>query len=443
MTTVSVVGLGKLGACMAACFAHKSLDVVGVDADPAVVDAVNAGLAPVKERGLSEMIAASSERLRATRDCLQAVRSTDATFIVVPTPSEEDGALSLRYVKAVAREIAAGLAAKEDYHLVVVTSTVLPGSTDFGVRRILERESGKVCGPDFGLCYGPEFIALGTVIHDFLNPDFVLIGESDERAGRTLSDLYGTVLDNEPPVARMNFVNAELAKIAVNTFLTTKITFANMLAAMCEQLPGGDVDAVTAALGLDSRIGPRYLKGGLSYGGPCFPRDNLALSYFARQIASNALLAQATDSLNRELAKRLVVKVAERAQPGVRVAVLGAAYKPLSNVVEESAGVGLADALSSAGIDAVVFDPLAEEAARRVLGDRVGYAATVAEALEGAEVVVVANPDPAFRLLTQADFPRRPVVVFDCWRGLRGALTGVEGIEYVALGLGGPGDERP
>src|SRR5205823_399946 len=153
-----------------------------------------------------------------------------------------------------------------------LTSTVLPGSTRYGLLPVLEGASGKRCGRDFGLCYSPEFIALGTVIKDFLRPDFLLIGESDSAAGDQLQDLYRDVCETQPPVARMSWVNAELTKIAVNTYVTMKITFANSLAMLCQRLPGGDIDAVTSALGLDSRIGPRYLKAGLGYGGPCFPR---------------------------------------------------------------------------------------------------------------------------------------------------------------------------
>ena len=146
---------------------------------------------------------------------------------------------------------------------------------------ILERESGKKAGKDFGLCYSPEFIALGSIIRDFLNPDFTLLGEFDERCGAHLEEVYKRVMGPDTPCARMSLENAELTKISVNTYVTTKITFANMLAEMCEKLPGGNVDVVTNALGLDSRIGRKYLTGSIGYGGPCFPRDNVALSFMA------------------------------------------------------------------------------------------------------------------------------------------------------------------
>jgi UDPglucose 6-dehydrogenase len=180
-------------------------------------------------------------------------------------------------------KIGKALARKNSYHLVVLSSTVMPGATE-KIRQMLEQTSGKRCGEEFGFCYNPEFIALGSVIRDMLNPDMLLIGESDERAGQILAGIYGNVCKSKPVVARMNFVNAELTKLSVNTYVTTKISYANMLAEICEKLPGADADVVTSALGLDSRIGRKYLKGALGYGGPCFPRDNVAFAALARSL---------------------------------------------------------------------------------------------------------------------------------------------------------------
>src|SRR5205823_4866373 len=178
---------------------------------------------------------------------------------------------------------------------------------------------------DFGLCYNPEFVALGSVIRDLRNPDFVLIGESDPRSGEMLAALYPSLCDNDPPIARMNTVNAEIAKLAVNTFVTTKISYANMLAQLCSRLPGADVDAVTSALGLDGRIGERYLRGGARYGGPCFPRDNAAFASLARRLGTAAVLAQATDEVNRTQVAWVAQEVRARLEPGDVVAVLGLA----------------------------------------------------------------------------------------------------------------------
>lgn len=294
-TTYSVIGLGKLGASMAAAIASRGFDVIGVDINQQAVDLLNAGHAPVQETNLEELVAANKMRLRATMSHSEAILHSDVSFVIVPTPSDERGAFSLQYAKWAFQAIGRALAEKSSYHNIILTSTVLPGSTRHGLLPILEEESGKVCGKDFGLCYSPEFIALGSIIHDFLNPDFTLVGEFDERAGSNLEACYAEIMENNAPCKRMSMENAELAKVSLNAFITTKITFANMLADLCERIPGGDVDIVTDALGSDERIGHKYLKGALGYGGPCFPRDNVALGFIARALGSKANLAETTD----------------------------------------------------------------------------------------------------------------------------------------------------
>jgi UDPglucose 6-dehydrogenase len=436
---ISVVGLGKLGSPMAACFAAKGFEVIGVDLDQAKVEALGAGRAPVFEPQLQETIDRSDGRLRATTDLAEAVAATEATFVVVATPSEPEGGFSLKYVLPAFETIGASLRDKDGYHLVVLTSTVMPGATHEVVRPVLEETSGKQCGVDFGLCYSPEFIALGSVIRDFLNPDFLLVGESDTRAGGMLSAIYERACDNAPPVARMNFVNAELAKLSVNAYVTTKIAFANTLARMCERLPAADVDVVTGALGLDTRIGPKYLRGAISYGGPCFPRDNLALAALARSIDAPSLLAEATDRSNREGTADLATLVEEHLTDGGTVGVLGLSYKPSTDVVEESAALLLVSELMSRGVDVVSFDPAAMDNAARVLGEGARFAASAEACVREADVVVVATPWRDFADLDPAHFAAasRRTVLIDCWRFLpRERFEGVT--RYVQLGDGSP-----
>jgi len=433
-TVYSVVGLGKLGASMAAAIASRGFQVIGVDINRRAVEAVNAGHAPVRETGLEELITAHKQRLRATMDHYEAIANSDVTFVVVPTPSDERGAFSLQYAAWAFRKIGYALKEKKGYHLVVLTSTVLPGSTRYGLLPILEKVSGKRCGVDFGLCYSPEFIALGSVIRDFLNPDFTLIGEYDEKSGSLLESTYARILENNAPCYRMSFENAELAKIAVNTFVTMKITFANMLADLCERIPGGNIDAVTQALGADQRIGPKYLKGSLGYGGPCFPRDNIALSFFARAVDTAAELAETTDRINRALPAKIVERLKPFFHKGATVAVLGLAYKPFSHVVEESQGIYLAKTLADIGFRVVGYDPLAAESARIELRDQAVVLDSLEECLNQAEVVIIATPDPVFRRLTLADLQDRNVeTVVDCWRILEKELKG-HSIRYITIG---------
>lgn len=433
---VSVVGLGKLGAPIAACFAHKGYQVIGVDLNEQAVRLINEGRTPVYEPELEELIHANRERLHATDDIEQAVLGSEITFVIVPTPSDDRGGFLLKYIRAACEKIGSALR-KKGYHLVVITSTVLPGATNNEIRPILETCSGRRCGEGFGLCYSPEFIALGSVIRDLLNPDLLLIGECDPKAGELLESFYRTIHDNQPALVRMNTINAEIAKLAVNTFVTTKVTFANMIARICERLPGADSDVVTSALGLDSRIGRKYLKGAIGYGGPCFPRDNQALSFLAHQLGVPATLAEATDHANRLQVPYLAGLVQSKRQAGGVVGILGLTYKPNTDVVEESQGLLLAQFLQDEAVPVVVYDPAGMGNARKVLKGLVRFAASAEECVEQADIVVITTPWDEFRglspqLLERCGMPR---VVVDCWRVLE-AERFQNVAQYVALGMG-------
>src|SRR3984893_7457428 len=438
LKSISVMGLGKLGSPLSACFAAQGFRVTAVDVDKTKVDAINRGVPPVHEPGLPELIQESEGRLSATADAEAAVRGSDATFIVVNTPSEPGGGFSLCYVLPTLETIGKTLRTKPGFHLVVLTSTVMPGSTGGEVRFALERASGKTCGEHFGLCYSPEFIALGSVIRDFYFPDFLLIGESDAQSGDILAEIYRRTCKNTPFVARMNFINAEITKLAVNTYITTKISYANMIARLCERLPEADANVVTNALGLDTRIGPRYLKGAVSYGGPCFPRDNRALAALAARVGASSGLAEATDLFNRAQVKSLAELVRGHYSGDGAIGILGLTYKPDTDVVEEAFGLLLAQELSAANIPVVVYDPSADAA--RALGQNksVRRAASAQECIALSDVVVLATPWQEFREVPAALWarPNRPRAVVDCWRVLN-HLDGVDGVRYIRLGYGG------
>jgi UDPglucose 6-dehydrogenase len=436
-TSVSVIGMGKLGAPMVAAMAARGIRAIGVDSDAAKVEAIERGLPPVFEPRLAETLILAQGRLTATQSIEDSVRDSDITFIVVATPADTDGSFSLRYVLPVCEAIGRALAAKREYHVVALTSTVMPGSTGGAVRETLEKASRKRAGIDFGLCYSPEFIALGSVIRDFLNPDFLLIGESDGRAGAKLESLYRIVCETRPPVARMNLVNAEIAKLAVNTYVTTKISFANMLARLCEKVPGASVDVVTGAIGLDSRIGGKYLKGAISYGGPCFPRDNVALIALADRVGASSALPRATHEFNRAQIHRLADTVQQHLGADEAAGILGLTYKPNTDVTEEAAGLLLAQELAKRKIPTIAFDPQGHARAASTLGDSVHLAASAEECIAQSGVVVLATPWPEFLAIPAGLWGRNgsPRVVIDCWRALK-HLESVKGIHYLGLGLG-------
>lgn len=430
--SVGIIGLGKLGAPVAAAIAARGLPVIAADKDASKVDRVNQGIAPVAETDLSEYLARARGRIRATTDVGEVAARADIVFVILPTPSEPDGGFSLRHVLSACALIGKELQHRSDFPVIVITSTVMPGATEGPIRECLEKASGRKAGVGFGLCYSPDLIALGSVIHDFLNPDFVILGQFDCRSGDLLESFFGQVFENAPFVARMTTVNAELAKLAVNTFVTTKITFANMMAQICEGVPGANVDVVTEAIGHDRRIGPKYLRGAVGYGGPCFPRDNLALLKVAREAGAVASLAEATDRSNRNEVPRLVSKVKQYYRPGMRVGILGLSYKPDTDVVEESQGMILARSLLEENMDLVVFDPMSMGPARGVLGNRASFAQSTEDCLTQSDLVVIMTPWKEFSEANRLG--GRTKVIIDGWRVASPALR--ESVPcYVPLGV--------
>jgi len=417
---ICVIGLGKLGSPLAAVLASKGHNVIGVDLNAYFVDHINAGKAPVVEPQLQELIDVSRDRLKATRLYEEAIPQTDISFVIVPTPSDETGVFTNRFVLDAVRAIGTALKTTDRYHVVNITSTVMPGSTEGEIKEALEASSGRKVGENLGLTYNPEFIALGSVVRNMLYPDMILLGESDARAGDVLEAVYRSSTNNEPPIQRMNLVNAEVTKISVNTYVTTKISFANMLAEICEGLPGADVAVVTQALGKDTRIGGKYLQGALGFGGPCFPRDNVAFGKLAEKVGARADIALAGEAINKHQIDRITRIVRRNLDASREVAVLGMAYKPDTPVVEESQGVMIARDLASTGVSVAVFDPLAMEGARWALKDKVRYGQTLADTVANASTIVIATPSKEYA--EGAALMCRPgVTIIDCWRVLADA----------------------
>ena len=354
--SISVFGLGKLGACIAATFASRGVAVLGVDVDPVKVQKINGGLPPVEEPLLAGTITAGHKHLRATSNADEAA-ATDASFFIPPSPSLPDGSFSNEFLlRAMQSAAQAVRRAGKKGHIFVCNSTTTPGAMDSVLIPMLEKEIGGKCGQDFGVCYNPEFIALGNVVNGLLEPDMVLIGESDPASGAALEQLYKKYNRNQPKIARMSIISAELTKISVNSFITVKISFTNQLRLMAERFPKADIHTILAAIGSDSRIGGKYLRAGVSFGGPCFPRDNRLLAYTARQLGLSAPLAEASDRVNELTKESLLATVIGLTQPGDTVAVLGMAYKPDTYIVEESAGLHLAQHLKRNGRRILVHD---------------------------------------------------------------------------------------
>lgn len=414
---VAVVGLGKLGAPLAAVLAAAGHAVVGLDVDGDTVYKINHGVDPVGETGLADILTTPELDLAATTE-YACVASCDVIIILVPTPSDEHGAfrsdLLIRSICGIGME----LRESTMRHVVVVSSTVMPGTMDELVAPALIAAANRRLNRDLGLCYSPEFVALGSVIENIQHPDMVLIGESDVHAGRVLQTLLRTVVGHVVPVHHMSLVNAEIAKIAVNAYVTMKLSWANSLGEICEGIPGADAPVITGAIGDDTRIGRSYLKPAMPYAGPCFPRDSRAYAVAARSAGTTANLAVAADAINSRQLTRLVNKVMRVLPERGRVCVLGLAYKPHTSVTTESIGVRLVDVLKACGVDVTAWDPMARP-------EGIQMANSLAEALLGASVVVVTTPWPKFAEIV----PLPDQVVIDGW-GI------IEGESVVRVGRG-------
>ena len=436
---ISVIGLGKLGLCTAGCFAAAGHEVYGYDLNDYSRSELKARQNPIDETGLSELLESAWNTLQIVDSYEAAMQASDITLIIVPTPSLPDGRFSNDCLLRVLDGLAPALKAKSSFHTVNVVSTVMPGSCDTIFKPLLEQATGKRCGTDFGLVYNPEFIALGSVIRNFLNPDMVLIGASDDRSGSAVGELYASTCNTRPTMAIMSLINAEIAKISLNCFVTMKISYANGLAAICEQVPGADVDVITEAIGADSRVGSKCLKGGLGFGGPCFPRDNIAFQTFAEELNDEALLGRAVVAVNSSIPERLFSKISKHCPPPAKVALLGLSYKAETHIVEESHSIILAKSVIAAGYKVALHDPTALDAVRHLLENNVECFSDPYECITGAAAIVLLTDWPQFRDLDWkriAMLAPSGALVLDSWRIAKNA--NMSSFTYTPVGVGIP-----
>ncbi len=411
---ISVFGLGKLGAVIAAIHACNGHKVIGVDLNDSFVSLINTGSSPHLEPSLQELIDEARGNLSATTNAEQAVLDSEASYLIVPTPSDENGIFTNKFVVSVMNEIGTALRKKDGYHLVVLNSTVMPGSCDGEIREALESASGRKIGENLGLVYSPEFIALGSVVHDMKFPDLVLIGQSDIKAGDLAEKIALSIIESKPEIHKMTLVNAEIVKISINTFVTTKISFANMLSEICDRLPKADIDVVTNAVGSDSRVGRKYLKGALGYGGPCFPRDNIALTKLAKNLGVGFDVPEATDAINKRQINRIANLVKAHNLESKNIAILGLSYKPDTPVVDESQGIMIANLLCQMNSKVVVHDPMALSNAKDLLEPLIEVISEIDDVLRKAEVIIITTPWSEYKRLNENQL--RNKIVIDCWR---------------------------
>jgi UDPglucose 6-dehydrogenase len=408
---ISFFGLGYVGLTTAACLASRGFKVICYDVDEAKVDAVNSGRAPFFEPKLDELLGRAVEEgyLKAVKDPKTAVLNSEVTFITVGTPSRDDGGIDLTYVKSASRMIGEALRLKSGWHLIVVKSTVQPTTTENVVGRIIEETSGRRCGDGFGLCMNPEFLREGNAVEDTFKPDRIIIGEVDKRSGDFLEEIYREFYgDDLPPIIRTSPVNAELIKYANNSFLAMKVSFINMIANLCQKIPGADVEVIARGIGLDKRIGPLFLKAGAGWGGSCFRKDLEALLDFAIKNGVELPLVEATLKVNKiqpyrvvELARELIGDFRGR-----RISVLGLAFKPGTDDMRDAVSIRIVRRLVEEGAKVVVYDPKAMDNAKKIFGGDVEYAGSVEKCLKDSECAIIVTEWDEFRKLKPEDFIR-------------------------------------
>lgn len=394
MKRIAVVGTGYVGLTTGACFAELGNVVVCVDTDPAKVEMLRHGDVPFFEPGLGEMVArnVAAKRLHVTTDYAEAVPDAEVVFIAVGTPTTPQGAADLRYVRSAAETIGQHLR----NHTVIVNKSTVPIGTGDWVGNILRRTAAPEA--TFAVVSNPEFLAEGTALTDFMQPDRVVLGGDDRDAAEFVASLY---LGLQAPIIITDLRTAEMIKYASNAMLATRVSFINEIAAICERL-GADVRQVAMGMGYDKRIGKSFLSAGLGYGGSCFPKDVRALAQMADYAGCHPQLLRAVMEINSDQRGTVANKVREGLNgdlKGARIALLGLAFKPNTDDMREAPSVELAEQFLAGGATIAGYDPQASHTARAVLGELIDYAPNAYAAVEGADAVVLVTEWPEFRAI--------------------------------------------
>ena len=391
---IAVIGTGYVGLVTGACFAEFGVDVTCVDIDEAKIEGLREGRIPIYEPGLEDLVAknARAGRLRFTTDIRGAVEQSLVVFLAVGTPPREDGSADLQFIEEAARSVARHL----NGYKVVVTKSTVPVGTGERLRRLIleERPEAK-----FGVVSNPEFLREGAAIGDFMRPDRVVIGSRDDEAIAIIKDLYRPLYLIETPFVITSVEAAELTKYAANAFLATKISFINEIANLCDRI-GCDVHDVARAVGMDGRIGRKFLHPGPGFGGSCFPKDTTALVSIAREYGSDALIVASVVEVNRRQRERMVEKIERLVGDlkGKTLAVLGLSFKPGTDDMRDAPALDIISALVARGARVRAYDPVAMDAARQLLPE-IEYANGEYEAVEGADALVFVTEWNQFRAL--------------------------------------------
>jgi UDPglucose 6-dehydrogenase len=439
---ISFIGVGFVGLSTSVGFAAKGYKVLVYDNDPAKIKLLSEGSSSFYEAELEKHLqnVINSGLLATVPSVEETVTNTNITFITVGTPSKSDGTINLRYVKDSVLEIGKALAKKENYHLVVVKSTVIPGTTIKIIKPLLEKHSNKRCGIDFGLCTNPEFLREGSALHDTLHPDRIIIGEYDRKSGDTLESLYNQFkVEDRTPILRTNLSTAELIKYANNAFLATKISYINTIANICERIPETDIQTIAKAIGLDKRINPKFLQAGLGYGGSCFPKDLKALIAFSKQNNYNPTLLESVQKVNQQQINH-IIELLETELGNLtskKIAILGLSFKPETDDMREARSTLIINKLLNKGAKISAYDPVALPNAKKIFNNKIEYSTSPIHCLKAAHCCIIATEWNEFKKLTPEDYQQYMKIPFLIdGRRIYDPDEFKHRINYKAIGLG-------
>ena len=403
---ISVIGSGYVGLASGIGLATKDHEVVFMDVDEEKIEKINQGTSPIYENNLQEKMDQVIDKTRATSDIKEAVKETEISLITVGTPMKKDGEINLDQIKKAARDLGKALESKNGYHLIAVKSTVTPETTEKEIIPVLEKESGKTVGKDFGVCANPEFLREGNALEDFLNPDRIVIGEYDQESGDVLKEIY---TDFEAPLVRTDLKTAEMIKYASNSLLATKISLINEIGNLCKEL-GINTYKVAEAVGLDHRINREFLNSGCGFGGSCFTKDINALTRLAEKQKTDTELLESVIKVNRKQKRKMIDLLKDKlgSLENRRIAVLGLSFKPGTADVRKSPAITLIGELKAEGAEIVGCDPKAVENMKQIYPD-IEYTEDYSEALKDAEGALIVTDWEEFKQISPEKLPEATI----------------------------------
>lgn len=433
---IGIIGLGFVGLSFASVLASKGYNVIGIETDVEKLKTIRSGKSYFYEPRLDEILQkAIKKKLTLSENVNDVIKNCELIFVTVGTPMTSDGSINLGIIFNVCEQIGNSLSKTENVPMIIIKSTVIPGTTK-QIKEILEKKSGKKTGLDFGLLTNPEFLREGRAVEDTLYPHLIVIGTENKKHGLKLKNFYNRFYQNSIPVMITNDTTAELIKYANNSFLATKISFINNIANLCQTLPGTNIDDIAKAIGIDPRIGRQFLNAGPGYGGSCLPKDIQAMIRYLDNIGEDSTLLKAVHKTNVTQVEK-ILKLIEKCTgdiKGKKITVLGLSFKEESDDIRESVSIKLIEELLKRKSHVRVHDPKALENTRNIFKERILYFDKIADSLKNSQCVILMTPWKQYSKLENSDFQGMDKkIIIDTRRILN---LEKKDLTYIGLGIG-------